>query len=150
MQATSEHMNPYSAPAVTFDPLAAEGRPTFGGVNRSQYITWTIASWILNCVVLRILAPHLGAYAQVVAIGFLLFQIGVIFYLVAQRHINLGYSPYWAIGMLIPLVNLFVGVRCMVFPEGYAHHRRLDGVAWIMLSPVVIVPALLLLSMFNK
>ncbi len=63
-------------------------------------------------------------------------------YLILMRLVNVGMSRWWALLLAIPILNLWVGFRCLVCPSGYAHHRKLDraGVT-IALAIVVIAPA---------
>lgn len=76
--------------------------------------------------------------------------VAVLFYLVLMRLVNVGMSRWWALVLAIPVLNLWVGFRCLVCPSGFAHHRRLDrlGMA-IALTVVVIIPAVLYLKLEN-
>jgi hypothetical protein len=67
--------------------------------------------------------------------------ITVLFYLVLMRLVNVGMSRWWSLVLAIPILNLWVGFRCLVCPPGYAYHRKLDraGIA-TALAVVVIVP----------
>lgn len=62
--------------------------------------------------------------------------------LILMRLVNVGMSRWWALVLAIPLLNLWVGFRCLICPSGYAHHRKLDraGVV-IALAVLVIAPA---------
>jgi hypothetical protein len=68
--------------------------------------------------------------------------VAVLIYLVLMRLVNLGMSRWWALVIAIPVLNLWVGFRCLVCPSGYAYHRRLDrtGMA-IALAIVVAIPS---------
>lgn len=68
--------------------------------------------------------------------------VAVLLYLVLMRLLNVGMSRWWALVLAIPVLNLWVGFRCLVCPAGYAHHRRLDrsGMA-IAVAVLVAVPA---------
>lgn len=50
-------------------------------------------------------------------------------YLAARRFQNQGASGWWAVGLLVPLLNLYVGLRALSLPEGYSDHRTLDATA---------------------
>lgn len=71
-----------------------------------------------------------------------LVPVAVAIYLILKRLVNVGMSRGWALLLAIPILNLWVGFRCLVCPSGYAHHRKLDraGVA-IALAVLVIAPA---------
>jgi hypothetical protein len=52
---------------------------------------------------------------------------------------NIGHSQWaWALG-LVPLANLFVLGYCLIVPRGYADTRKLDGWAYLLLTPFVIL-----------
>lgn len=52
---------------------------------------------------------------------------------------NIGHSQWaWALG-LVPLANLFVLGYCLIVPRGYADTRKLDGWAYMLLTPFVIL-----------
>jgi hypothetical protein len=71
-----------------------------------------------------------------------LVPVAAAIYLILMRLVNVGMSRGWALLLVIPILNLWVGFRCLVCPSGYAHHRKLDraGLA-IALAIVVIAPA---------
>jgi hypothetical protein len=54
--------------------------------------------------------------------------IPVLLYLILERLANLGMSRWWALALVIPVLNLWFGFRCLVCPAGYAYHRKLDRV----------------------
>jgi hypothetical protein len=71
-----------------------------------------------------------------------LVPVALLIHLVLMRLVNLGMSRWWALVLAIPVLNLWVGFRCLVCPSGYAYHRKLDrtGMA-IALAVLVTVPA---------
>lgn len=44
-----------------------------------------------------------------------------------KRLTNLGMSHWWIFAAIAPIINLWVGFRCLACPSGYACHKRLDG-----------------------
>ena len=67
----------------------------------------------------------------------------VLIYLVLGRLENLGMSRWWALLLTIPLLNLWVGYRCLACPSGYAHHRQMDRAGMtIAIVLVVSIPAI--------
>jgi hypothetical protein len=71
-----------------------------------------------------------------------LLPVALLIYLILMRLVNLGMSRWWVLVLAIPVLNLWVGFRCLVCPSGYAYHRKLDrtGMA-IALAVMVTVPA---------
>jgi uncharacterized membrane protein YhaH (DUF805 family) len=45
-----------------------------------------------------------------------------------KRLHNVGMSGWWLAGFLVPVLNLWLGFRCLACPGGYATRKRLDGV----------------------
>jgi hypothetical protein len=68
--------------------------------------------------------------------------VAVLIYLVFMRLVNVGMSRLWALMLVVPVLNLWVGYRCLVCPSGYAYHRKMDrsGMA-AALALMVILPA---------
>jgi hypothetical protein len=52
-----------------------------------------------------------------------------------KRLVNLGMSRWWSLAVFVPVLNLWLGHRCLACPTGYAHHKKMDG-AGIMLAIV--------------
>ncbi len=73
--------------------------------------------------------------------------VAVAILLVLMRLVNVGMSRWWALVLAIPVLNLWVGFRCLVCPPGYAYHRKLDRPAiGIALGLTVILPVALYLK----
>jgi len=49
--------------------------------------------------------------------------------LTSYRLANLGMNRQWAYALLIPIVNIWLLLRCFACPTGYADHKTLDDVA---------------------
>ena len=58
---------------------------------------------------------------------------------IAERIRNMGWSPWWCLLSLIPIINLFVGVACLACPEGYAQSRKLDMPGKIVACAIALV-----------
>lgn len=68
--------------------------------------------------------------------------VAVLIYLILMRLSNLGMSRWWSLMLAIPLLNLWVGFRCLACPPGYACHRKMDRPGMVgTLGIVVLVPA---------
>lgn len=44
-----------------------------------------------------------------------------------KRLANVGMTGWWLPGFAVPLLNLWLGYRCLACPAGYAVRRKLDG-----------------------
>jgi GYF domain 2 len=51
----------------------------------------------------------------------------ILLYFAARRLVNLGMSRLWILAIPAPLLNLWLGYRCLTCPAGYASHRKMDG-----------------------
>ncbi len=55
-------------------------------------------------------------------------------WLAVMRLKNTGWSGWWVLGMFVPLLNFYVGMRALAFPEGYSEHKTLDTPAKIIIG----------------
>ena len=73
--------------------------------------------------------------------------IPVLLYLILGRLANVGMSRWWALALVIPILNLWVGFRCLFCPAGYAYHRKLDRAGLVTaLALLLAMPAALYLG----
>jgi hypothetical protein len=49
-----------------------------------------------------------------------------------QRFHNLGMHRAWFFGLLVPFLSLWVWYRLFACPPGYAQHKKLDPLGWIL------------------
>jgi hypothetical protein len=49
-----------------------------------------------------------------------------------QRFQNLGMSRVWFFGLFAPFLNLWVWYRLFACPPGYAYHKKLDPLGWVL------------------
>lgn len=71
-----------------------------------------------------------------------LVPVAALIHLLLMRLVNLGMSRRWALLFAVPVLNLWVGFRCLVCPPGYAHHRKLDRIGMaIAIAVAVSIPA---------
>ena len=137
--------NPYSAPTA---PISEPGvSRSYNGLRRLPFFGWTVLLTLVYSfgVVLSAEAPAIG----LACMGLML--AGSL-YLYVLRFRNQGSSGLWALGMFVPLLNLYTGLRALAFPEGYADHRTLDTPARVLigvwlLSLVLGVAAAILIPM---
>jgi uncharacterized membrane protein YhaH (DUF805 family) len=116
-------VNPFQAPAVT--EVAGDFVPSrdYGGIGRMQYFGFSFAIGLVNNII-QMLLINAGVEAAVIIMVIIGFAVGM--YLAVLRLKNLGYSGWWALGMIVPLLNIVVALRCLAAPEGYADHKTLD------------------------
>jgi len=64
---------------------------------------------------------------------------------------NIGYNPDLCFLILVPIVNLFLGIRCLVLQEGYEDTKKLDTAGKILTYIVLtLVIALLIIIGVSK
>ena len=97
---------------------------SYGGIQRLEYLGILIVVGILESVVLMGVAAANPSGESMGPIQ-LLFT-AILFIPVYYRLKNIGMNPWWCLLMLVPIANLFLGVRCLIFQEGYADTKKLD------------------------
>ena len=102
-----------------------EPAKTYEGIQRKGY-------WI-GMVVLSLVSMLIGSTGSdgLAAVGSLIMLVGS-FSLVISRLQNIGMSGLWSILILVPILNLIVGVTCLIAPEGYHDSKRLDTTAKVL------------------
>ncbi len=127
--------NPYqSTHEVAVDPF--NSHRTYGGIGRAAYFFGGIGISIVQNVVTVALAGS-GDVGSVAVIPIALVAVAGTVALACFRMINLGSSGWWGLGIIVPILNIFVGLRCLICPEGYADHKTLD-LAGKMISGILI------------
>jgi uncharacterized membrane protein YhaH (DUF805 family) len=114
--------NPYAAPDLPSD-FERQVREEYGGLRRLPYFLISFGVGIVNNLI------QFFALQQGVAILALICTlVGLVATVVlgVQRLKNLGYSGLWVLGLIVPLLNILVALRCLAAPEGYADHKTLD------------------------
>ena len=127
---SDELRNPYATPESTQSLGDVEAQRVYGGIRRLPYFAFSV----LSAIVFQAIAFALGfseeADPSTENAGLFLIVLGIFLavtlWLVASRSINSGYSPWWCLGIFIPILNIIVGIRCLACPEGYAQHKTLD------------------------
>lgn len=110
----------------------------YEGVTRLPYFGAVIGVAMLNAVA----AAIVGSQQQVgFVVSALLFGLGL--WAASLRLRNIGASPWWALGLVVPALNIAVGVVCLALPTGFRDHRKLDTAAKIVIA---LLAALLLLG----
>ena len=140
--------NPYSAP----EHASAGGQPeteekNYGGIGRLAYFSISVGLQVGITILAGILGAALGpesgaGLASIISIGAML----VTFYFASQRLKNTGYNPWTALLMLIPIVNILIGLRALPVSAGYADHKTLNTPAKIITGIFVVLFILVLLA----
>ncbi|MFN7878346.1 MAG: hypothetical protein ACK5PB_23720 [Pirellula sp.] len=141
--------NPYSSPVAfdqTLEPSA--GNRHYGGIGRLAYLGIAIGLGIAQNVVLGLLARDeaLQSLSLGGIIVFLILSLIPVYY----RLMNIGMNPWWCLLMMVPIANLFIGIRCLVCQEGYEDTKKLDTagkiVTFIVVGLFLLVIAIAILS----
>ena len=143
--------NPFSVPS-TFGETAVEPitQMAYGGIGRLAYFGYSILNSIVsNLLVLAlgaVLPPEAVAVALIVPV--LSFVAGIV--IAVLRLKNMGYSGWWVLGLIVPILNLIVAVKLIAAPEGYAVNKTLDTpgkvIVGLMLGLIVLVFAVVLVA----
>ena len=74
----------------------------------------------------------------------LLAALAAALYLMVLRFRNQGATGWWVLAAFVPFFNVYIGVRALAYPEGYADRRRLDlaGKAVVFVAMGVLAVAL--------
>lgn len=119
--------NPYEAPETTSEIIP---RTEYGGIGRLAFFGGYIViyvAFIASSAIIGLVMPGNDEIAPVVVTIAIVF--GFLFgflALTSYRLKNVGMSPWWCLGMIVPILNIFVWFRCLICPEGYADTKKLD------------------------
>ncbi len=133
--------NPYSPPqASNISADSAIRAPRhYGGIRRLPYLGIMIG---LSIVQNGVGAAVTGAATLVVALFFMVVSFIPVYY----RLKNIGMNPWWCLLMLVPIANLLVGIRCLVFQEGYVETKKLDTAGQVITCIVLGLFALVIVA----
>jgi hypothetical protein len=106
------------------------------GVGRAGYFLCTVivpvagqfGLLLLTPFAVRMFGAEMAQYLPFGAFGFGLIAL----YATVMRFPNLGMSKWWTLGLLVPILGLWVGYRCFACPPGYASNKKLDGIGWVL------------------
>jgi hypothetical protein len=107
------------------------------GVSRGGYIFFIYifpGLWLVGLTYLSKMLPGIfGAdIASIITacLAFLPLILGII--AILQRLDNLAMRRLWFLGLFAPILNLWLGYRLFACPSGYAEHKRLGALGWIL------------------
>lgn len=116
----------YAAPSADLN-TARDG--VYPGMRRVPYFGWSVGIQLVYYAALTTVDENPAMILPALAI-----MIGASMYLLVQRLRNTGSSAWWAALILVPLVNIYVGLKALAFPEGYDDHKKLDGAAKVVIT----------------
>ena len=127
--------NPFAVPE-TFGETAVEvgSGKVYGGIGRLAYFGYSVLnSFVTNAISFAVGAA--GIAEAVIVIALLSLVASVI--IAVQRLKNLGYSGWWVLGLIVPILNILVAIRLLAAPAGYADHKTLDGPGKIIVGIII-------------
>ncbi|WP_367871527.1 GYF domain-containing protein [Luteolibacter sp. Populi] len=116
-------------------PIISKGHPS--GTGRLGFLMGTVVIPGLIVFGWSFAVPHILAYAPAAAKPYVpvvaapLASLITIVSTVKRLH-SVGMSGWWLFGFFIPLVNLWLGFRCLACPPGYATVKKLDGIGMLL------------------
>ena len=120
--------NSSSQPILQSSPKAIK---QFGGISRTKYFGIIFGLLVVNVIALGVVSE---ASKNITTLFFNLCYIIPAF----LRLKNTGMNPWWSLISFIPLVNLYIGFRCLVCQQGYSETKKLDaagkGIAWTIVG----------------
>jgi len=105
-----------------------EQQRNYGGIRRLGYFFGTLGLSASLQIYMGIfhLKPDPTTIFIELFIEFIL-VLSLTFVLVVNRLRNIGMSGWWSVGMLVPIANVYLGVKCLACPEGYQDTKKLDS-----------------------
>ncbi len=142
-------VNPFEAPMETGSMRDDFPTGEYGGIGRAAYFG---GSFLVGFIANIIQLVSVQAGSPEIGVGVALLALPVHIYIAYQRLKNLGYSGWWLLVFIVPILNLLVALRCLAAPEGYADHKTLDStgkiIMWIFIGFIaLIVAAVVVLTM---
>ncbi len=99
----------------------------YEGIRRLPYFGYSVGVQVLLYVGLFLVGESGFPLLMAVSVA-----AGV--WLAVMRLKNTGWSGWWVLGMFVPLLNFYVSIRALAFPEGYSDHKTLDTPAKILIG----------------
>ncbi|MFN0129262.1 MAG: hypothetical protein ACKV19_21545 [Verrucomicrobiales bacterium] len=141
--------NPYSPPQAPVGVASAvTTNRRYGGLRRVPYLALAIGLAVLQNVLVMVFTAQLDSVGVLwgIIIASSLLSLAPVYY----RLKNIGMNPWWCLGALVPILNIFVGFRCLLCQEGYVETRKLDRagriMVWIILALMVLVVGAVIVS----
>lgn len=145
--------DPYKTPAPNAGAGMLETDGTWPGARRRMFLIMTVLFPILWNLGFGLGAGFLGQQLGteimgIVGIAAMLVPVILGIYYGLERLANVGMSRWWYLGHFVPFLNLWVGYRSFACPAGYAYHKKLDGVGWLLAILYWLAVVVCLLAVF--
>lgn len=111
--------------SLTLEPQRRIGRRAFAWISLGAFLLWFQSLVFAD------------ANIALIVVASTLITLGVA-YAAQFRLVDMGYSRRWAWLMFVPGVNVWLALRCVMYPPGHRETRRLDRTAWIVLAMFVL------------
>lgn len=128
--------NPFAAPSE-FGDIAKPSGIVYGGIGRLAYFGFGILAYIALLAISFVVGYAGGENVMPLLVVIVISYYVTVIYLLVQRLVNLGYSGWWVLGIIVPFLNLLIALRCLAAPEGYAHHKKLDTTGNIIAGLII-------------
>lgn len=124
----------------------------YGGIRQLQYLGIYFGIFIANVVVIAVISAGGNSDALeggVTVLFAFIYAIPTFF-----RLKNTGSNPWWSVASVIPLIGLFIGIRCLIYQEGYEATKKLDTagktVSWVIAGIFVLFILCIILAASTK
>lgn len=104
----------------------------YGGIGRLVYFLGSVGIGMFNGMCRARLHHGVPEEEALLHLILSLVGLGLVLILVIARLRNLGMSSWWVVAVFVPLLNLWIGIRCMICPEGYHDTETLDTAGKIL------------------
>lgn len=132
-------IDPYAATAAASVMPGYEAAVTthWPGMGRGGFFMSTMVLPTAGQAVLAFLAVAVGGMLgdqgpMYISLGGSIAMVMLVLYGILTRFPNLGMSRWWTLGLLVPLLNWWVQYRLFACPPGYAAHKKLDTLGWVL------------------
>jgi uncharacterized membrane protein YhaH (DUF805 family) len=127
-----------------------EIKKQYGGINRLYYFLGSLCLIPLNIFLLQAKASNVEPF---ILLLISITTLVLTFLLVTNRLRNIGMSKWWFVLMIVPLVNIIIGMLCLVRQEGYNDTKKLDStgkiISGVFISGILLFVVVLLIIAFS-
>ena len=137
--------NPYKTPSAQPNRAVdtSYDYDEYGGIRRLNYflrvlllaiVTVAIALLVFIFFIGENLEKILSPIVILGGLGLLAVYFIFFLYFASQRIRNIGYSSWFLLFIFVPFINSILSIILISLPEGYAHHKKLDIPAIILIG----------------
>lgn len=125
-----------------------EQSKNYGGIHRTGYFFGMLALAVVSAICSAATEGELGIAPGEPSIAPLggIITIGFAFLIVVNRLKNIGMSGWWSLLILVPVANLFIGIKCAMCPEGYQDTKKLDTAGKVIAGVLIGFVVLMIVS----